>query len=222
MSQVLNLKKEKHQNPIIEISGAIDLGKTPIAQLIAKRIAATYISFPLLDPYSPTGRILLASLNNDPKKLEKNPNWWAHLYAANLYESKDKIAEAQARGPVVITNYTHAFKIWFNAFGLNVQSYVNTLPATAVEYILTGHDQFPSLKPKFDFSLTTKESIKDSFLRSRMKKAVRVPLENFYHRAQHAYANNIACAITTNIKRKFHLEVDELMLYKPDIFKVAI
>ena len=93
--KILTLKeKPKKENPIIEIMGPIDIGKTLIAQLVARRLNATLFAFPILDPYSMTGRGLLAALSQTPRGLESNPYWWSHIYAANMYEQKEKIKEA--------------------------------------------------------------------------------------------------------------------------------
>jgi hypothetical protein len=139
-ARVLDLKKKepKSSNPLIEIMGPIDIGKTPIAQLVAKRINATLVSFPVLDPFSVTGRGLLSSLSTNARGLEQQPNWWAHMYAANFYENISRVESALERGPVVITNYTNSFICWMKALNVDVSKFITNLPPPSISYVLCG------------------------------------------------------------------------------------
>lgn len=83
--------------------------------MLARKLQGQFFSFPVLNPLSATGGALLSLLVHHPKELEKNPEWWAHMYCANLFESRPEVVEALKQGPVVVTNYTHSFRVWAQA-----------------------------------------------------------------------------------------------------------
>ena len=124
MTKIHGLRsKKKKENILIEILGQIDCGKKEIGDLVAKKLGATYLSFPLLfNLDSPTASILRNALIHSPRVLEANPQWWAHIYMAHLQEVKDKINAALEHGPVVVTNYVMAFRVWARAASFDIDT----------------------------------------------------------------------------------------------------
>lgn len=217
--KLLDLKdKPEKKFPLIEILGPIDVGKTFVAQLVARRLGAPFIPFPVLDPSTITGRGLLASLTTMARSLETYPQWWAHIYAANLYEQKTRIEAALMVGPVVVTNYTTAFKIWMNLLGVSIQGYVTEMPMPNASFCLYGDPIVSTNRPKFDFSPEFCFRIKKSLGSLVPGTARRVLLTDFYSSYTHCYINNIVVAITENLRERFNCKVDSKELYSADCF----
>lgn len=218
-SKILNLKKKAPKpNPLIEIMGPIDIGKTSIAKLVAKRLQGTYIAFPVLDPFSITGRALLSSLTQNPRGLEVNSNWWAHIYSANLYENHYRIQEALELGPVIVTNYTSSFKFWMKTLELPVITYVDKLTQPDYMYILLGDEIVPTNRPKIDFSPEFILRINRHIANIKLPRFKRIQFNDFYSPTMHNHVNNIATAISSDINSIFKCPVNEKELYTKDHF----
>ena len=221
MAKLLNLKEKPAKiHPLVEILGPIDIGKTPIAQLVARRVKGHFISFPVLDPTTITGRGLLASLTTMPRGLEANPHWWAHIYAANLYEQSSRITQLLEKQPVIVTNYTLAYKTWMRILGLNISNFTTSLPEPNIAYLLYGDPIVPSSRPIFDFSPEFSYRVKRNVglgysIDSMVRKVI---LSDFESKFPHVCVNNVATAITANLRTKFKCRVDETELYTADSF----
>jgi hypothetical protein len=109
----------RHQRPpIIEVCGPPDIGKGYIARLLAKRLGGVMVELPNISLSSFTGPLLFRLLSSNTETLEASPDWWAHVYAANVIETVDKIMEpVKASVPVVVTNYVTAVGAWAAAAG---------------------------------------------------------------------------------------------------------
>lgn len=213
-AKVHDLKeKSPKPYPLIEIMGSLDIGKTTVARLVARRLEATYVAFPVLDPYTLTGRALLASLTKTPKGLESNGLWWAHIYAANLIEQQDRITEALKTGPVVVVNYLWAFRIWMGILGIRVNEFTFTLPSPDIGYVLFGPEPIPTDRPKFDFSIDFTTKLSRSMSHPKNQKTIKVLLSEFAHTSTHIYVNNISAAITASVDRRFKCGVNEFEVY---------
>lgn len=216
---VLNLKpRQTKEIPLIEIMGPIDVGKTVVAQLVARRLQATLLTFPILDPYTMTGRALLASLTNSPKGLESNSQWWFHIYAANLYEQQQKIKTALESGPVVVTNYIFAYRIWAKAMGLDISSFTVGLPDPDIAYLLSGNEVVPTDRPKFDFSPEFVSRIRRGIMHPADSRIYKVNLQEVHSKFYHMTINNAACTITDHVQEKFDCSVMEDALFTQDCF----
>lgn len=207
MAKVLDLKQKADITPLVEIMGPLDIGKTPVAYLVAKRLNATLITFPVLDPYSITGRALLSSLSQNSLVLEQNPNWWAHIYAANLYEHKEKIQSSLLKGPVVVTNYINSFNFWMKSLGLNISKFTNDLPQVNSSYSLYGKEPLPTTRPKFNFSNNFKFNNFRMFSMFKNTNITKIIMDDFRNDYSHAFANNLSCAITESLEKKYNLDI---------------
>lgn len=217
--KLLDLKeKPEKKQPLIEILGPIDIGKTPIAQLVAKRLKAKFIAFPILDPSTITGRGLLASLTTMTRSLEAHPHWWAHVYIANLYEQKSKIEAALLEGPVVVTNYIISYKLWMGSLGVSTDGFFSELPVPNAGYLLSGDPIVPTNKPKFDFSPEMVLKIKKVLSTSSDVRIRKIHFSDFYSQFTHAHINNICVAITNNLQERFGCKIYEKELYLSDAF----
>ncbi len=219
MAKILTLKpKPKHPYPLIEIMGPLDIGKTPVAKLVARRLSSTSIPFPVLDPSSLTGRGLLTSLASVSKELESTPDWWAHIYAANLYEQVEKIEYALMLGPVVVTNYVMAYRIWMKALGVDISNFTRNIPEPSVAYLLKGDPIVPIARPKFQLSIELILKIQRLMNFSIDSRVRKVSLSDFQHKFTHIHVNNICMSITSDLKERFGCWVDERELYTLDSF----
>jgi hypothetical protein len=103
-------------NPLIELSGSLDCGKIPLGQALAYRLGGQFYNFPIFNaPSSITGTGLLMALTTSVEALEANPEWWTHLYLANLWENHKLIKEALTYGPVVVCNWTVGARVYAQA-----------------------------------------------------------------------------------------------------------
>jgi hypothetical protein len=223
MPRMLTLpKRETEPFPVIEILGAIDIGKTYVAQLVARRLKGIHLSFPVLDVRTWTGGVLLASLSKRPRELENNPEWWAHVFAANLYEQKHKLIDLSQKMPVVVTNYTLAYRIWMKATGIDMSKFLKgftvNLPQPTIGYVMIGNPLIPIDKPLFEFSTDFALRIKKGMNNPADKRVVRVNLQNVESKFHHVSVNNTAVAITRDIKERYKLAIDETALYNADYF----
>lgn len=128
--------------PMIEIMGLPGIGKTLIAQRLARALRGTSFSFPNLDPESPTGSPMLQILTTNPQFVLEYPEWWGHIYLANIYEKKPEIVEALSQGPVVAVNYIRSFTVWSRSSGFRPESgfsgFSSGLPITQTSFTLWG------------------------------------------------------------------------------------
>jgi hypothetical protein len=98
-------EKVVKQYPIIEICGGVDCYKTEIAALLAKRIGAVFLSFPILAYHSHVGQAWLKSPATD---LRLNQ----FLYLSLVQSFAVQIRKASTLQPVVVVNYTSAIRGW--------------------------------------------------------------------------------------------------------------
>lgn len=219
MSKILDLKEKSQQpNPLIEIQGPIDIGKTPIAQLVARRLKATFIPFPILDPYTVTGRALLSSLTQTPRGLESHPYWWAHIYAANLYEHCDKIRVALVSGPVITTNYVRSYILWMRSAGIDVEGFIKDLPSVSMAFMLSGLSSIPTTRPKFNFSPEFIYKVQRSMAHVEDKKSTRILLSSYENKFTHMFVNSISIDVSLIIADKYSLKIKEKELYTKESF----
>lgn len=223
MSKMFGLKKkQKEPFPIIEMMGPIDIGKTNVSMLVAKRLKGNFLSLPVLDPYTSTGRALLAALSNSPRALEKKPEWWAHIYIANVYEQADRIESLRMIGPVVINNYLLSYRSWMRATGMNMAVWLKGFTVNLTEplaaYSVVGHDPLPTSGPKFDFSPEFILSIKRSMNLMADKRVTKVDMGEINYKAIHVTVNNTAIAITNDLRDRYKLKVDETQLLTKDAY----
>lgn len=223
-SKILNLKKKEDQVkfPLIEILAPIDCGKTPIAKLVARKLSGYYFSFPVLDPQSMTGRILLTSLVNNVEAIEAQPHWWSHIYAAHLYEQKEKLESLLEEGPVVVTNYTLAYRAWMNSLGLdmttNLAAFTQNLPKVNLAIALNSYIQFPSTQPKFNFSFNLKNRISSSIQKLADSRVYKVRNEDVDAPYLFQRANKLCSRIAALAALRYNLEVDEKCFYDKNSF----
>jgi hypothetical protein len=218
-AKLLDLKEKLPKpNPLVEIIGPIDIGKTPIAHLVARRVKGTFIPFPVLDPTTLTGRGLLSSLATGAKALEQNPHWWAHIYAANMYEQVSRIKNALTHGPVIVTNYTMAYRLWMRALGVDTTAFTSNLPVPNLAYILCGEQIAPTDRPIFDFSYEFVQRIRRGMFTNTSPFARKIVLSDFESKWTHTYVNNICTAISSNLRTKYSCKVNEKELYTTESF----
>lgn len=214
--KILDLPSTQYTNPLIEIAGPIDIGKTPIASLVAKRLNGAFISFPILTTTNVTGRSLLAALSTNTNALEASPNWWSHIYAANLYEQSLKISDYISRQPLVVTNYKVAFKLWMKNLGIDVSSYVRDLPSPSLIYILGGNHKIENSKPIYNFSEKLKISNKASFSHYRpIPKGKYISLDLLLGRSDREKVNQAAILIAEDVNNHFSCQINERALLGP-------
>lgn len=220
--KILNLrKKPSNRNPVIEILGCVDVGKTFIANLLARRILGTCITLPKFDPDSATGLALLKYLSEDPQHLERNPEWWAHIYAANIYEQKSKIVSALEAGPVIVTNYWMALRGWVSSTDANLETgltgFSGGIPPPTIGYVVLGpriERQFHIFSPKFSPSFM----LRVNMYMSRMgdKRCVKIHMQD--SPLTHIRINKAVDEICEDLKNKFKINYDKTSNYTVNDF----
>ena len=205
-------RKDDAINPIIEITGYPDCGKKLVAELVAKRIGAYTVHFPILDLTSFTGNALLHCITTKPKVLEQEPLWWSHLYAANLQEKRELIIGLQKLSPVVVVNYVTGAKIWAKATGIKkLTSFFGDLPVPIKSYGLYGPTiETPGNTPN-NFSRKLISSIQSSVLRKTDPNYILVKMEPSTRLWE--TLNNAAIKISGDIKERYGGYLDEGALY---------
>lgn len=183
------------------------------------------MAFPAFDPSSITGKILLSATLKAPELLERLPSWWAHIYAAHLYEYQEQLVELLGRGPVITTNYILSFKYWCAALGAhgishNVKGYFPDAIQPKAGYLILGETwKAPGnvpLKMSFEFEnrfrLTLYKVLDSKIHRVR-------PTFETAHKAE--YANNIARTICKDAAKRFKLVDNPLYVYPKELFDVV-
>ncbi len=221
-SKMLGLPKKDKEYPIIEIMGPMDVGKTYIAKLVARRINGMHVSFPVLDTSTMTGRALLSALSRSPRGLESSPEWWAHIYIANVYEQMNKLKEINSKMPLVITNYVLSYRIWMKATGVDMAHFLKgftiNLPQPNVAYSIIGENPVPQDRPTFDFSPEFVLRVQRGMSNPVDKRVNRVILSNTESKFVHVSVNSAACSITQDLKNRYKLRINETALYTRDEF----
>lgn len=218
MPKILNLPEKKPVYPLIEIMGSVDIGKSLVAKYLALRINAEFKSFPILDPKSPTGRILLFGLTKNIQLLEKNPEWWMHIYAANLYEQGAYLREALKKGPVIVTNYMYSYKAWMGSCGINSRefgkSFTASLPVPNIAYsISTSEPLIEHTGLKIGFSEELKYNLKKNLSNPRNSKIVKVKVSEVSYSFPQVAVNKILISVSNDIKSRFKdVSLDEKIL----------
>ena len=222
MPQALGLRKRKKQKtyPLIEILGPMDCGKRVIGSLVSKRIFGTFIPFPVYSVNSMTGRALMYKLHTDPRALEENPEWWANMSLAHLQEFKIKIEVAREVGPVVVSNYLLAFRLWFRALDLEPRSGLHSLPEPNIGFKLQNLSlQFTDLAlTATNFSLEFLTNLKKALYFAGDRRIVSVEDEDCKSKFTYVEANRVSMRITEHLHKKYKLEINPLQLYTSDSF----
>lgn len=207
-------------NPIIEIMGPPDIGKKLISRLVAKKIFGLFVELPDLNPEFFAGQALLHWLRTAPRRLEENPEYWAHIYAANLYESKEKIESLRLKYPVVVTNYTQSHKAWMRCSGLDtdyIKGFTYRLPRPNMVIVLGG-EEVPHLPGNFkvNFSSEIYLKLRAYFTRKLLDRyctSVEIPEKGKLH----SKINAAAAIITKKYKDKYQREISESIFLSPDL-----
>lgn len=198
--------------PLIEITGYPDTGKRLIADLVAKKLKGVALNFPVFDVTSFTGRALIVAIRRQPEKLIENPHWWAHLYAANLYEKIKEIDQYRADLPLIVTNYVTAFKIWARAAigkpDLNLKSFTLDLPEPNLVYSVLGDPwETPGNVP---FNLSTELLL---HIRAGMRtvgdKRVKIAVSKDELKYRHTQINDVASLIANDVSKKYSLPIND-------------
>lgn len=198
--------------PLIEITGQPDIGKKLISSLVANKLHGHCIHFPTLKAESFTGRALLFSLAKQADALEKNVEWWAHIYAANLYESKYNIEGLRRDGPVIVLNYTTAFRTWSKAAGFSsrekLKNFTAGLEEPSVIYSLHGdHWEAPGNFPnRFSSALLSRISLS---MRMLGDKRVKIASYDEDVKFRHLQINEAASTIANDIASRYNLPIDD-------------
>lgn len=201
--------------PIIEILGPIDSGKKPVAQLVARRLVGTFRPFPVMNPTRPVGQALFNGILSHPEQLEAAPHWWAHLYAAELYEHQAELERLQAMGPVIVTNYLISFRIWARAAGIpSLQGWTSGLPEPRVAYSLVGPAWPAPGNIPLKFSPELVERVNLAMVRPADKRVRKVEID--HEKMPHLFLNKAAAEITSDLHSRYSLPVQESILYQKD------
>jgi hypothetical protein len=213
--QILGVKRKLAKPyPLIEILGPIDIGKKKIASLIARRLLGVHFSFPTFSTKSSTSMALFERYTKDTVFLENNPQWWAHIYIANLYESLEVIKSSLEKMPVVVTNYVFSYKAWNSSLGVDMAHFLDgftvDLPQPNIGYCLDGPTIESADNLDVNLSYYFKETYRKSILASRDKriKHLKIAPSKFIHMA----CNRTAMAITDDLKQKYNLPINETEL----------
>ena len=223
MSKIYGLKTKKKTFPLIEILGQVDVGKKEIADLVSRKLSGTVLSFPFLfNLDSPTARILRASLIHYPRKLEANPMWWAHIYAAHLYEYKKQIEIALEHGPVVVTNYVMSFRVWARAASIDIDSYFDGftagLPQPNCAFSIIGEKNEGYRNLDIDFSPSLILSI-DRAMHFLSDKRVLKKIDGIVKGQPKTFSFNQSAEKICNIlERKYKLHVMNHIKFDPGSF----
>ena len=142
-------EKVVKQHPIIEICGGVDCFKTEIAALLAKRIDAVFLSFPILAYHSSVGQAWLKSPAAD---LRLNQ----FLYLSLVQSFAAPIKKASLLQPVVLVNYTSAIRGWSSVL-LDDKEFGSKLDVPKPDHVYTMFGaKRPQLIKEFDPELITR------------------------------------------------------------------
>lgn len=210
--------EEREPPPVIEIVGTVDCGKRVIGELVAARIGATFISLPVLNPSRPVGKALLSGLLQNPQVLEERPEWWCHLYAAQLYEVKHEISRALSSGrPVIITNYLISFRLWAGAMGLSsLRGWTKGLPEPRIAYGLRGLPCPTNGNIPVNFSEDFLFKVNSRLRNPGDKRVIRLSVSE--SEQWHKALNSTAEQISTDLHLRYGVEVSSNILLSKDHF----
>lgn len=212
----LEKKKPTKSHPLVEIVGVPDIGKKYLAQLVAKKLYGNYLPFPNLSPASFTGRILLYYLNRDYSEIYAKPEWWRHVYLANMYEQAVQIPELLKLGPVVVTNYTTSFMLYNRALKpvSSFEGFFQSLPMPNVSIILETlediacqPEQLPLAK---NWMLSNK--ILENYKRSNLPRTVKIK-PDLGSRFSHINVNSTSEIIIKKLEKISKIKGNSLAYY---------
>lgn len=191
--------------PLIEIVGPPDCGKRLVGAQIARKLGGRFFSFPTLNVLSATGGALLSLLVNHPQELESNPEWWSHIYAANLFEMRGQLLDALNQGPVVVTNYIQGFKIWAEVAReedkRTLWGYTTGLPAPNTVLHLWGDTWESPGNFKVHLSQSLQMRLRSAYQRSAVHQKFTLLWEEEKYR--HLVLNKCVTAMCNHLKTKY-------------------
>lgn len=196
--------------------GPIDTGKAALAKLVARRLGCSFIGFPILDPTTFTGRGLLSLLPS--QHLENIPEWWAHFYAAHMYEQQHRLVSELEKGPVVVTNYLLSYKYWMRNLGVDTSNYITKLPHPDLGYALKGDPITGLTHLKFNFSSELILKQKRTYSKILVPSIKSLDIDDYRSGYPHVTLNALAIEITNDLKKKYKCRVKEKELYTADMF----
>lgn len=184
-----------------------------ITALVAQRMMGHCLNLPLLDFNSITGGALIHSISQHAADLEKNPHWWAHIYAANIHEQSSKLLTLAETGPVIVSNYYHSFRVWMRAAGLkDLSGYFGPLPLPNHTFLLTGAS-YTTRNVEGNFSSDFLVRVNRGMLGPRTGATTKIVLEQYSDREAWKAFNSAAQQITQVLEKKYKLPVDYGQLY---------
>jgi len=184
-----------------------------IASLVAQRLMGHNLSLPLLDFNSITGSALIHSISQHAQDLEKNPHWWAHIYAANIHEQAHKLSELVETGPVVTSNYYHSFRVWMRAAGMkDLSGFFGPLPLPKHTFLLHGAS-YKTKSVEGDFSEEFLLKVNRGMMGPRTGATTKILLEQYSDKEAWKAFNSAAQEITQVLEKKYKLPVDYGQLY---------
>ena len=211
---LINNRPSRISRPIIEIIGPVDSGKVAVARLLARRIHGNHLALPTLNPLSPAGRALFELITKEPTRIERDPVWWAHLYAAMLMENREKIELLQQAGPLVVTNYLTSFRIWSKASGVRspLQDWTPGIPEPDCLFTIEGDPyKWPGNVPaNYSSELLSEVSRRIGSIQRSRSPRIRVDgPEKFVYSS----LNRAAEEIGAHLHSKYGLVSDEAFVY---------
>lgn len=214
----MGLKKRKSRFPLIEVLGPIDCGKRIIAPALASMLSGSWIELPSFS--TNTGRLLYSSLFASTSSVEAFPHWWAHIYGAHMLEHVDEIDSLRNKGPVIVTNYALAYKIWNSCLDFPYSTYetmVRGIETPDIGYIINSNltqDNFKTIKmnltPRFE------HSVKFCMLKGG-KDTIIVDCNqtsDYYH----VNLNNTVRTIAEHASKKYKLPINYSVVFTADMF----
>jgi len=212
------LKERQSNYPLIEIAGPIDSGKKHLSQMVASKIGAYVLNFPLFGADSYTANILLKTLTNNPEELEINPEWYIHLYVSHLYESKNLINNLLKEMPVVVTNYTGAFRVWSTCLNINMKQFMAgftvNLPKPTRSYCINTKLFSDNLNIKLSSEFIRKYNKNILGTINKTAKSVIVEDSKFLR----VQFNNALDVICSDLKKNFDLEINDMINFDSRFF----
>lgn len=215
---IVGLKKRKTRFPVIEVLGPIDSGKRIIAPALASMLNGSWVELPSFS--TNTGRLLYSSLFASTSLIEAVPQWWAHIYGAHILERVDEVENLRSKGPVIVTNYALAYKIWNSCLDFPFSTYetmIRGIEIPDIGYTINSNltqDNFKTIKmnltPRFENAIRF-------CMQKDIKNTVRVDCNqtsNHYH----VNLNNIVRTIADHASKKYKLPIDYSVVFTADMF----
>lgn len=227
-ARVWGLEDKPQKYPLIELGGFVDVGKRHTACLVATRLMGHVLEFPIFNAMgSVPGTALLAAVSTRADELVENPQWWAHLYAANLYEHKPALMQRLAEAPCVVVNYTNSFRLWTKTSTLrhnthtSLEGFVDGLPKPDMFFLLKGKSWNPPGN--------TPQGFDDAFLQrlhfrmSCNRTAQHVQMDDYESKFRHVQINSAAEHIVRQVLRVYpHLPTLDGEMYGPQHFRRSL